>query len=402
MIEIRGKYNEARIFTDVADSASIAQVQQLCDQEFAAGSRIRLMPDIHAGAGCTIGTTMTITDKVVPNLVGVDIGCGMETIRIREKRLELQKLDRLIREKIPSGFSIREKAHRYFSQINLNELCCARHVDLPRAERSIGTLGGGNHFIEADRDDEGNLYIVVHSGSRHLGVEVAGYYQEAGYRMLNRADDASAEALIARMKAEGRKKEIQKELKKLKNQKRTSIPKALAYVSGELFEQYIHDMKIVQHFAMLNRQAMMDEIVGGMKLHVEEQFATIHNYIDTDAMILRKGAVSARAGERLLIPINMRDGSLLCVGRGNEDWNCSAPHGAGRLMSRADARQSFTVSEFKKQMAGIYTTSVSRATLDECPMAYKGMQDILDNIGPTAEVVKIIRPIYNFKAGDGD
>ena len=402
MIEIRGKYNEARIFTDVADSASIAQVQQLCDQEFAAGSRIRLMPDIHAGAGCTIGTTMTITDKVVPNLVGVDIGCGMETIRIREKRLELQKLDRLIREKIPSGFSIREKAHRYFSQINLNELCCARHADLPRAERSIGTLGGGNHFIEADRDDEGNLYIVVHSGSRHLGVEVAGYYQEAGYRMLNRADDATAEALIARMKAEGRKKEIQKELKKLKNQKRTSIPKALAYVSGELFEQYIHDMKIVQHFAMLNRQAMMDEIVGGMKLHVEEQFATIHNYIDTDAMILRKGAVSARAGERLLIPINMRDGSLLCVGRGNEDWNCSAPHGAGRLMSRADARQSFTVSEFKKQMAGIYTTSVSRATLDECPMAYKGMQDILDNIGPTAEVVKIIRPIYNFKAGDGD
>ena len=402
MIEIRGKYNEARIFTDVADSASIAQVQQLCDQEFAAGSRIRLMPDIHAGAGCTIGTTMTITDKVVPNLVGVDIGCGMETIRIREKRLELQKLDRLIREKIPSRFSIREKAHRYFSQINLNELCCARHADLLRAEKSIGTLGGGNHFIEADRDDEGNLYIVVHSGSRHLGVEVAGYYQEAGYRMLNRADDASAEALIARMKAEGRKKEIQKELKKLKNQKRTSIPKALAYVSGELFEQYIHDMKIVQHFAMLNRQAMMDEIVGGMKLHVEEQFATIHNYIDTDAMILRKGAVSARAGERLLIPINMRDGSLLCVGRGNEDWNCSAPHGAGRLMSRADARQSFTVSEFKKQMAGIYTTSVSRATLDECPMAYKGMQDILDNIGPTAEVVKIIRPIYNFKAGDGD
>ena len=402
MIEIRGKYNEARIFTDVADSASIAQVQQLCDQEFAAGSRIRIMPDIHAGAGCTIGTTMTITDKVVPNLVGVDIGCGMETIRIREKRLELQKLDRLIREKIPSRFSIREKAHRYFSQINLNELCCARHADLLRAEKSIGTLGGGNHFIEADRDDEGNLYIVVHSGSRHLGVEVAGYYQEAGYRMLNRADDASAEALIARMKAEGRRKEIQKELKKLKNQKRTSIPKALAYVSGELFEQYIHDMKIVQHFAMLNRQAMMDEIVGGMKLHVEEQFATIHNYIDTDAMILRKGAVSARAGERLLIPINMRDGSLLCVGRGNEDWNCSAPHGAGRLMSRADARQSFTVSEFKKQMAGIYTTSVSRATLDECPMAYKGMQDILDNIGPTAEVVKIIRPIYNFKAGDGD
>ena len=416
MIEIKGKYNEAKIFTDVVDSASIAQVQELCNQEFTAGSRIRLMPDIHAGAGCTIGTTMTITDKVVPNLVGVDIGCGMETIRIREGRLELQKLDKLIYiregrlelqkldkliyEKIPSGFSIRDKAHRYLNEIDLSELCCARHVDLLRAEKSIGTLGGGNHFIEVDKDDEGNLYIVVHSGSRHLGVEVAGYYQEAGYKVLNRTDDASLQTLVAQMKAEGREKEIQKELKKLKNLKQTSIPKALAYVSGELFEQYIHDMKIVQHFAMLNRQAMIDEIVKGMKLHVEEQFTTIHNYIDTDAMILRKGAVSAKEGEQLLIPINMRDGSLLCVGKGNEDWNCSAPHGAGRLMSRADAKQSFTVSEFKKQMAEVYTTSVSKATLDECPMAYKGMQDILDNIGPTADVVKVIRPIYNFKAGD--
>ncbi len=402
MIEIRGKYNEAKIFTDVVDSASLAQVQELCNQEFTAGSRIRLMPDIHAGKGCTIGTTMTITDKVVPNLVGVDIGCGMETVRVRETRLELQKLDKLIREKIPSGFSIRDKAHRYADEIDLEELCCAGHVDLLRAAKSVGTLGGGNHFIEVDRDDDGALYVVVHSGSRHLGVEVAGYYQEAGYRELNRTDPASVEALTARLKAEGRDREIRKELRKLKNLKRTPIPKVLAYVSGELFEQYIHDMKIVQQFAMLNRQAMMDEIVKGMKLHVEEQFTTIHNYIDTDSRILRKGAVSAQAGERLLIPINMRDGSLLCVGKGNEDWNCSAPHGAGRLMSRAEAKQSFTVSEFKKQMEQIYTTSVSKATLDECPMAYKGMQDILDNIGPTAEVEKIIRPIYNFKAGDED
>ena len=402
MIEIKGKYSEAKIFTDIVDSASVAQVQELCNQEFAAGSRIRLMPDIHAGKGCTIGTTMTITDKVAPNLVGVDIGCGMETIRVRESRIELQKLDKLIYERIPSGFSIREKAHRYLSQIDLSQLCCARHVDLIRAEKSIGTLGGGNHFIEVDRDDEGNLYIVVHSGSRHLGVEVAGYYQEAGHKVLNRTDDASVEALIAQLKAEGREREIQKELKKLKNIKQTSIPRELAYVSGELFEQYLHDMKIVQQFAALNRQAMMDEIVKGMKLHVEEQFTTIHNYIDTEQMILRKGAVSARAGEQLLIPINMRDGSLICVGRGNEDWNYSAPHGAGRLMSRAEAKQSFTVSEFKKQMANVYTTSVNRSTLDECPMAYKGMQDILDNIGPTAEVVKIIRPIYNFKAGDED
>ena len=402
MIEIKGKYSEAKIFTDIVDSASVAQVQELCNQEFTAGSRIRLMPDIHAGKGCTIGTTMTITDKVAPNLVGVDIGCGMETIRVRESRIELQKLDKLIYERIPSGFSIREKAHRYLSQIDLSQLCCARHVDLIRAEKSIGTLGGGNHFIEVDRDDEGTLYIVVHSGSRHLGVEVAGYYQEAGYKVLNRTDDASVEALIAQLKAEGREREIQKELKKLKNIKQTSIPRELAYVSGELFEQYLHDMKIVQQFAALNRQAMMDEIVKGMKLHVEEQFTTIHNYIDTEQMILRKGAVSARAGEQLLIPINMRDGSLICVGKGSEDWNYSAPHGAGRLMSRAEAKQSFTVSEFKKQMANVYTTSVNRSTLDECPMAYKGMQDILDNIGPTAEVVKIIRPIYNFKAGDED
>ena len=402
MIEIRGKYNEAKIFADVVDSASIAQVQELCNQEFTAGSRIRLMPDIHAGAGCTIGTTMTIADKVVPNLVGVDIGCGMETVRIREGRLELQKLDKLIQEKIPSGFAIRDSAHPYLSQIDLSELCCARHVDLLRAERSIGTLGGGNHFLEVDRDDDGNLYLVVHSGSRHLGVEVASHYQQAGYKALNRADDASVEALVARMKAEGREKEIPKEIKRLKNARQTRIPKALAYVSGDLFAQYIHDMRIVQRFAMLNRQAMVDVIVKGMKLHVEEQFSTIHNYIDTDARILRKGAVSAKAGERLLIPINMRDGSLLCVGKGNADWNFSAPHGAGRLMSRADARQSFTVSAFKKQMAGVYTTSVSKATLDECPMAYKGMENILNQIGPTADVEKILRPIYNFKAGDED
>ena len=401
-IEIKGKVNTAICYARVVEEEAIEQIRRMCDYPMTEGSRIRIMPDVHAGKGCTIGTTMTIRDKAVPNVVGVDIGCGMETTRIREGRLELQKLDKLIYEKIPSGFSIRDKAHRYLNEIDLSELCCARHVDLLRAEKSIGTLGGGNHFIEVDKDDEGNLYIVVHSGSRHLGVEVASYYQEAGYKVLNRTDDASIEALIARMKAEGREKEIQKELKKLKNLKQTNIPKALAYVSGELFEQYIHDMKIVQHFAMLNRQAMMDEIVKGMKLHVEEQFTTIHNYIDTDAMILRKGAVSAKEGERLLIPINMRDGSLLCVGKGNEDWNCSAPHGAGRLMSRADAKQSFTVSEFKKQMAEVYTTSVSKATLDECPMAYKGMQDILDNIGPTADVVKIIRPIYNFKAGDED
>ena len=400
MLEVSGKYNQAKIFTDVVDQASIAQVIELCNQEFTAGSRIRLMPDVHAGAGCTVGTTMTITDRVVPNLVGVDIGCGMETARLREDHLELQKLDKLIRERIPSGFAVRSAVHRYADQIDLEELCCFRHIQMLRAEKSIGTLGGGNHFIEVDRDEEGQLYVVIHSGSRRLGLEVAKYYQEEGYKVLNQTDQASLDRLIAEMRAAGRQKDIQKELKRRKSQKLTRIPRPLAYVAGALFDQYIHDMKLVQHFARLNRQAMLDEIVKGMKLHVEEQFTTVHNYIDTDAMILRKGAVSARAGERLLIPINMRDGSLLCVGKGNEDWNFSAPHGAGRLMSRGEAKQSFTVSEFKKQMEGIYSTSVGRSTLDECPMAYKGMADILDNIGPTAEVVKVIRPIYNFKAGE--
>lgn len=372
MIELKGKYNEAKIFTDTVDEASISQVMLLLNQEFVKESRIRLMPDIHAGMGCTIGTTMTIRDKIAPNLVGVDIGCGMETIRIKESYIELQKLDKLIYEKIPSGFNVREKTHKYFEKINIKELYCYKYINPARAEKSLGTLGGGNHFIEADKDDEGNIYLVVHSGSRHLGLEVANVYQEAGYRELNGTD---------------------------KNIKRTNVPRQLAYVSFELFDQYIHDMKIVQKYAELNRQAMVDEIVKGMKLHVLEQFTTIHNYIDTEAMILRKGAVSARKGERLLIPINMRDGSLICIGKGNEDWNQSAPHGAGRLMSRSEAKESFTVSEFKKQMTGIYTTSVNKDTLDECPMAYKGMEDIVDNIRDTVDIERVIKPIYNFKAG---
>ena len=400
MLEVKGKYNSAKIFTDVVDKASVAQVIELCNQPFTAKSRIRMMPDIHAGAGCTVGTTMTITDKVVPNLVGVDIGCGMETVHLREQHLELQKLDKLIRAKIPSGFSIREKAHRYFDEIDLTELYCYRQINPLRAEKSLGTLGGGNHFIEVDRDDEGGLYLVIHSGSRHLGLEVAAWYQNEAYQRLNKSSKSDEAALIAKLKSEGRDKEIQKAIRKLKNTKQTSIPKPLAYAEGELFEQYIHDMRIIQRFAVLNRRAIADDILKGMGLHAQDSFTTIHNYIDIDAMILRKGAVSAKAGERLLIPINMRDGSLICIGRGNEDWNCSAPHGAGRLMSRSQAKQSFTVSEFKHQMDGIYTTSVGKATLDECPMAYKRMEDIVSNIGETVRIERIIRPVYNFKAGE--
>ena len=400
MIILNGKYNSAKVFTDNIEQDAIAQIITFCSQPMSEGAQIRIMPDVHAGAGCTVGTTMTITDKVIPNLVGVDIGCGMETVRLKEKHIELQKLDKLIYEKIPSGFAIREKPHRYGEKIDLTELYCYKHIDPLRAEKSIGTLGGGNHFIEADKGEDGSIYIVIHSGSRHLGVETAKFYQNEAYRRLNKSSDKEAAELIARLKAEGREKQIQSELKKLANTKTTDVPKHLAYCEGELFEQYIHDMKIVQKFAMLNRQAMMDEIIKGMHLHVEEQFTTIHNYIDTDTMILRKGAVSAQAGEKLLIPINMRDGSLICTGKGNGDWNCSAPHGAGRLMSRSQAKQSFTVSEFKKQMAGIYTTSVNAQTLDECPMAYKSMEDIVENIGDTVEINEVITPIYNFKAGE--
>ena len=370
MIELKGKYAQAKIFTDVVDNESISQVISLLNQPYAEGSRIRMMPDIHAGAGCTIGTTMTIRDRICPNLVGVDIGCGMETIRLKEKRVELQKLDKLIRREIPSGFSIRETPHRFADRVDLESLRCAKFVKLDRALRSIGTLGGGNHFIEANRDDDGNLYIVLHSGSRHLGLEIADYYQTAGFKAL---------------KEQG-----------------IGIPKSLAYVEGQMMEDYLHDMRIAQEFADLNRRAMADVILKGMGLHEADRFTTVHNYIDLDAGILRKGAVSARAGEKLLIPINMRDGSLICTGRGNEDWNCSAPHGAGRLLSRSAAKQSFTVSEFKKQMEGIYTTSVNQSTLDECPVAYKSMEDIVDNIGPTAEIVSVIRSVYNFKAGNGE
>lgn len=401
MIELQGKYGKAKVFTDVVDQDSIAQVITLLDQPYIEGSRVRMMPDIHAGAGCTIGTTMTVGDKICPNLVGVDIGCGMETIRIKEKHIELQSLDKLIRREIPSGFAIRGKPHRYNDYVDLESLHCARHVKLDRARNSIGTLGGGNHFIEANKDAQGHIYIVIHSGSRHLGKEIAEYYQDAGFQALASQGKGEQNLLVEELKRAGRQSEIDGLLKQAKA-KKSAIPRPLAYVEGELMEQYLHDMKIAQEFAAYNRKAMIDVIVKGMGLHVVEQFTTIHNYIDMDSKILRKGAVSARDGEKLLIPINMRDGSLICVGKGNEDWNFSAPHGAGRLMSRSAAKSSFTVSEFKKQMQGIYTTSVGQSTLDECPMAYKSMEDIVDNIEPTAQIQAIIKPIYNFKAGAED
>lgn len=398
--EITGKYNTAKVFTNVIENEAVEQIKTLCNQEFITGSKIRIMPDVHSGAGCTIGTTMTITDKVIPNLVGVDIGCGMETVMITDKEIDLEKLDKLIYEKIPSGHNIRKIPHDLINEIDLNQLKCTGHVKMDRAIRSIGTLGGGNHFIEAGKDEEGNIYITVHSGSRHLGLEVANYYQKMGYKALNKVSDIDIEKIIEQLKSEGREKEINKTIKEIKKQIITDIPQALAYVSEELFDDYIHDMKLIQKFAVLNRKAMMDEIIKGLGTEVAEEFTTIHNYIDTDMMILRKGAVSAKEGEKLLIPINMRDGSLICIGKGNEDWNYSAPHGAGRLMSRTKAKKTFELKNFKKEMEGIYTTSVSKDTLDECPMAYKAMEDIIKNIGDTVDIIKRIIPIYNFKAGE--
>lgn len=406
---VEGKYNSAKVFTDVVDEKSLEQIETLCNQEFVAGQKLRLMPDVHAGAGCTIGTTMTIGDKIVPNLVGVDIGCGMETLVIRaksevSKHFNPEELDKIIRKNIPSGRDIRKFPHRLAKEIEFEKV--RGKFDRHRAWLSVGTLGGGNHFIEADRDDDVNLYIVVHSGSRHAGKEIAEYYQEEAWKQLNGNSEAEIAAFIQKLKSEGRETEIQEELKKLKSQVRTNIPKDLAYVSGQLFDDYINDMKIMQHFARVNRKAMIETISIGLHIKEEdiiEQFTTIHNYIDTEtegAMILRKGAVSAKKGEKLLIPINMRDGSLVCIGKGNEDWNCSAPHGAGRVMSRMKAKKELNLADFKAEMKGIWSSTVNKSTLDEAPMAYKTMDDIVENIGETAEIVKIIKPIYNFKAAE--
>ena len=365
MIELKGKYNTANVFTDNLENGAVTQIINLLDQEFVKDSKIRIMPDAHAGAGCTIGTTMTIKDKVVPNLVGVDIGCGMETLILENDFVELEKLDKTIHFNIPSGFSIRKTGHPLVSELNLDRLRCIKNVNINRANLSLGTLGGGNHFIELNKDDEGTLYLVIHTGSRNLGKQAAEYYQKTAAHMLS-----------------------------------GKITKELAFAEGELFDDYIHDMEIIQHFAELNRKAIADEIVRHMKFKVKESFTTIHNYIELNSMILRKGAISAQNGERVLIPINMRDGSLICIGKGNPDWNYSAPHGAGRLMSRTVAKSAITLSQFKKSMEGIYSSTVNKSTIDEAPFAYKPIEEILSNIQDTVSVKKIIKPLYNFKAAE--
>ena len=364
MIHIQNHYNEAIVYASSMDSGSEGLIRALCGSPISKGSKIRIMPDVHAGKGCAVGTTMTIHDSVAPGLVGVDIGCGMTAWKFKPKRLDLQKLDKLIQDKIPAGHAIRSKPHHFSEQLTLDDLLCKRHIQKHKAFLSLGTLGGGNHFIEVDQSEDGSYWLIIHSGSRHLGVEVASYYQKESF---------------AHTTPEG-------------------IPFAFACATSSLMEDYLHDMKIAQDYASLNRKAIAFDIAKGMKLDVEDQIETMHNYIDTEEMFLRKGAVSAKAGERLLIPMNMRDGSLLCVGKGNPEWNYSAPHGAGRLMSRSESQQSFTLSQFKKEMKGVFSSSVRKDTLDESPMAYKPMEEILSHISPTVKVIEQIRPIYNFKA----
>ncbi|SNS23786.1 RNA-splicing ligase RtcB, repairs tRNA damage [Anaerovirgula multivorans] len=407
MLELKGRYNVAKVFTDNIEETAIGEIINLCNQEFTKDSKIRIMPDVHAGMGCVIGTTMTIKDKIVPNLVGVDIGCGMVTIKLDDVDLDLPKLDQFIRSNIPSGFNINEHAQVDFKD-EITNLKCFR--DIPKSSkefnRALGSLGGGNHFIEVDIDDENNKYLIIHSGSRNLGNQVARYYQNKAYDYHNGIDEKFEEAkleLIKNYKAMGKRKEIQNALKKLqlKHKKECKIPKDLCYLEGILMQNYLHDMKIVQQYANLNRKVMAKRIVEeclGLEYNKLHVFQTIHNYIDLENMILRKGSISAQCDEIVLIPINMRDGCIIAKGKGNPEWNYSAPHGAGRLMSRGKAKELIILNDFKETMKDIYSSSVGEHTLDEAPMAYKPIEEILNNIGDTVEILKIIKPIYNFKA----
>lgn len=376
MITIYGKYTNAIVYTVENEQYAIdeyarKQLQMICDHKSAEGTTIRVMPDVHPGKVGTIGLTMTVGDSIMPSLVCDDIGCGMTIAKLKTKGLQFQQLDTVIRENVPVGPRIRENEHKYADKIDLSELRCYKSINARKAIRSIGTLGGGNHFIEIDKDEEGNVYLVIHSGSRHLGMEVADYYLRTGQKEMQ-------------MKKQG------------------YAPYEMTCLTGELKEDYLHDLKIMQDFARLNREAMIESIVKGMKWKVEDSFTCIHNYIDfsdTSMPILRKGAISAREGERVIIPMNMRDGVILGMGLGNADWNYSAPHGSGRIYKRTEVAEHYTVSEFKKSMEGIYSVCINKDTLDESPFAYRALDDIADVIGETVKIDKVIKPVYNYKAG---
>lgn len=400
MLVIKGKMNTAICYATIIEDAAIEQIRRMCDYEFTEGSRIRIMPDVHAGKGCTIGTTMTVIDKAVPNIVGVDIGCGMYTVDIGKADIDFEKLDAACHT-VPSGMNVWDGRKERF---NLTDLKCYRILkDSRYIERSLGTLGGGNHFIEIDEAADGTKYLVIHSGSRNLGKQVAEYYQKLAIEIHSGKDEyyAARDALIAEYKAAGRRSEIEAAFKELKWNKRDClIPDDLCYLYGTYFEDYLHDVDICQSFARRNREKIAEVIFEMTGIVPGEAFHTIHNYIDTEEMILRKGSIAAHKGEKVLIPINMRDGSVLAVGRGNEDWNYSAPHGAGRLMSRRMAKDTLSMEEYQEMMKGVYTTSINENTLDEAPMAYKSLEDIIDVIRDSVDVIEVLKPIYNFKASE--
>ena len=398
MFEIQGTYATAQCYAQRIEPEAVEQIREMCSQPFAEGQRIAIMPDAHVGKGCTIGTTMTVTDKVVPNLVGVDIGCGMYVVQLGTTPLDLPRLDEACHV-IPSGMRVWEGRKEHF---DLTQLRCFRQLrETRRLERSLGTLGGGNHFIEVDVAADGMQYLVIHSGSRNLGTQVASHYQHLASDLHEGKEEyfAQRDALIAQYKAEGRRSELQGALRQLKWQVRKSdVPRDLRWLYGSFMDDYVHDVAICQQFARLNREVMVREICRMMGIEPGEAFHTIHNYLDVEEMILRKGAIAAHEGELVLIPLNMRDGSVLARGRGNADWNFSAPHGAGRVLSRTAAKEQLSLEEYQEQMAGIYTTSVRAETLDEAPGAYKSAEDIMGPIAESVDVIEVLRPIYNFKA----
>lgn len=403
---IKGDFNEAEVFTENIDKETISQIKQLLDQEFVKNSNIRVMPDCHKGAGCVIGTTMTIKDKIVPNLVGVDIGCGVLCVELGDIDLNLDKIDDFIKNNIPHGFNINNKAVVDYIDKILKIRCINNIKKKPEEfNRALGSLGGGNHFIEIDKDDFNNKYLVIHSGSRNIGLQVAKHYQDVGYNNLNYNNseyEEKSKEIIESYKKSGKKKKIEKELKKLKESLKieSKIPKDLCYVQGQDLDDYLHDMDIVQRYASKNRELMAEKIVEFIGLDYESlnKFESIHNYIEVDKYMLRKGAISAYEGEDVLIPINMRDGVIIGKGKGNPNWNYSAPHGAGRILSRAEAKNKIHMNDYKASMKDIFTTCVNVSTLDEAPQAYKPIEEIINNITDTVDIKKIIKPIYNFKS----
>ncbi len=402
LIEIKGKVNTAICYAKVVEDEAIEQIRRMCDYPMTEGSRVRIMPDVHAGKGCTIGTTMTIVDKVVPNVVGVDIGCGMYTVNLGKDDIDFEKMDRATHY-IPSGKNVWQGRQEKF---DLTELACYRELkDTKRLARSLGTLGGGNHFIEIDEAADGTKYLVIHSGSRNLGKQVAELYQDLAVKLNRGYADylEKRDEIIRTYKEQGRKSEIQQALKELHWQvyeSEPTIPDDLCYLYGKYLDDYLHDVVICQAFARRNREKMAEIILDRTGMTGTDGFHTIHNYIDTDEMILRKGAIAAHKGEKVLIPINMRDGSVLAIGKGNPEWNYSAPHGAGRILSRKMAKNTLSLEEYRKTMEGVYTTSVNEKTLDEAPMAYKSLSDIIDVIKESVDVIDVMKPVYNFKASD--